>query len=96
MWDAVSGEGLRVLSGHTDRITGLAVTPDGSRLLTTSTDHTVRLWDTASGDCVAMMRADDDFRCCAWASGAPGQSAFAAGGKRGIYMFDVRNDGTVT
>ncbi|NLU76145.1 hypothetical protein HCC61_26455 [Streptomyces sp. HNM0575] len=89
LWDADNGERIHTLTGHTDRVTGLAVSPSGSRLVSTSTDHTVRLWDTASGGCVAMTRADDDFRCCAW---VPGQSAFAAGGKRGIYMFEVRQD----
>jgi WD40 repeat protein len=89
LWDTDTGERIRTLTGHTDRVTGLAAAPSGSRLVSTSTDHTVRLWDTARGDCVAMTRADDDFRCCAW---VPGQSAFAAGGKRGLYMFEVRQD----
>ncbi|WP_314176100.1 WD40 domain-containing protein [Streptomyces winkii] len=92
LWDVHSGEPMRSLAGHSDRITGLAAAPSSTRLVTTGTDRTVRLWDTATGDCVAMMRVDDELRCCAW---APGQGAFAAGGKRGLYLFDIRNDATI-
>ena len=35
----------RVLEGHTDRITSVALTPDGKWALTGSWDRTARLWD---------------------------------------------------
>ena len=38
------GEPLAVLSGHSERITGLAFSEDGTALYSTSADGTIRLW----------------------------------------------------
>jgi WD40 repeat protein len=35
--------------GHTGKVTGVAFSPDGARLLTTSGDGTVRQWDVSTG-----------------------------------------------
>jgi hypothetical protein len=39
----------RPLTGHTDAVNGVAFSPDGTLLATTSADQTVRLWDVATG-----------------------------------------------
>ena len=41
---------LTTLAGHTDALTSGAFSPDGTRILTTSHDHTARIWDTATGE----------------------------------------------
>jgi len=52
----VSGWGERtVLGGHTGGVTALAFSPDGTRVLTGSYDHTARLWDAATGEAVATL-----------------------------------------
>ncbi len=40
---------VRVLEGHTDGVTAVAVLPDGRRALSGSLDHTLRLWDLETG-----------------------------------------------
>jgi WD40 repeat protein len=39
----------RVLKGHTKHVQCVTFTPDGSRLLSASTDGTIRFWDAATG-----------------------------------------------
>ncbi|RYZ81300.1 MAG: hypothetical protein EOP04_24255, partial [Proteobacteria bacterium] len=37
------------LKGHTGTIKGLAWSPDGTILITSASDHTIRLWDWQAG-----------------------------------------------
>ena len=43
----------RLCHGHTGVILGLAVSPDGTLVATASKDRTARVWDVATGACVA-------------------------------------------
>jgi WD40 repeat protein len=45
VWDAGTGEQIAALPGHTDFIGGLALSPDGTRLISVSVDATARVWD---------------------------------------------------
>jgi WD40 repeat protein len=49
LWDADKGLEIRSLKGHTDRITSVAFSPDGKRLLTGSYDQTAKVWDAETG-----------------------------------------------
>lgn len=40
---------LRVLTGHTERVDAVAVTPDGRRAISGSGDSTLRVWDLEAG-----------------------------------------------
>jgi WD40 repeat protein len=44
LWDVVLGGELLSFSAHTNAVYGVAFSPDGLQLATTSGDHTVRLW----------------------------------------------------
>ena len=49
IWDAATGAQIHALTGHTDWVEGIAFSPDGERLASTSWDATIRLWDTGTG-----------------------------------------------
>ncbi|MCP4697748.1 MAG: CHAT domain-containing protein [Gammaproteobacteria bacterium] len=67
LWDAKSGKALTVLRGHCEEYdlknsfdtcgVGTATfSPDGSRVLTASSDKTARVWDTRRGKTLAVLR----------------------------------------
>ena len=47
---------LVTLRGHTGRVTSVAYSPDGNRVVTGSEDHTARVWDPATGTTVATLK----------------------------------------
>ena len=56
VWDLETGTELLMLSGHTDRINAIAITPDGRRAISAagrtllhSVDNTLKVWDLETG-----------------------------------------------
>ena len=49
LWNTATGESTMSLSGHTGGVTGLAFSPDGSKLASGSYDNTIRLWHPHTG-----------------------------------------------
>jgi WD40 repeat protein len=46
---------ISVLSGHTSRITTAKFSPDGNYLASSSNDHTVRIWDVETWECIKIL-----------------------------------------
>jgi WD40 repeat protein len=49
IWDAVTLQELRGLSGSTHEILALAISPDGEKVAAASQDQTIRIWDVTTG-----------------------------------------------
>jgi eukaryotic-like serine/threonine-protein kinase len=54
--DVKSGHVLHTLIGHTAEVRGLAFSPDGRRIATSSWDRTIKLWDPDTGREVFTLR----------------------------------------
>jgi TIR domain/WD domain, G-beta repeat len=53
-WSSHWGE-RKLLAGHTGTVIAVVFSPDGTSVLTGSTDNTARLWDAATGKMVATL-----------------------------------------
>ena len=50
LWDTIIGEHQATLTGHTNGIFDVVFSSDGQTLATGSSDGTIRLWDTHTGE----------------------------------------------
>ena len=50
IWDSATGRELYTLTGHTGWVMGLAYSPDGKSLASTSLDGTVKIWSLSPGN----------------------------------------------
>ncbi|TDM06546.1 MAG: hypothetical protein C4K60_18650 [Ideonella sp. MAG2] len=69
---------VQVLVGHRGEVHAVAMTPDGSRVVTGSYDGTVRLWDGRAGTLQQTLRGHGD-KVVAVAVSADGGTVFSAG-----------------
>ncbi|KAJ5889647.1 hypothetical protein N7504_010457 [Penicillium tannophilum] len=71
---------LQTLEGHSDRVTSIAWSQDGSQLASASFDHTVRIWDTATGQRILVLEGHSGI----WDT-ATGQRILVLEGHSGIW-----------
>lgn len=58
--DALADRSLMTLTGHTDCVNSVAISPDSKRIVTGSDDNTVRIWDTVTGAELATLTEHTD------------------------------------
>jgi WD40 repeat protein len=49
VWDASTGEQLHTREGHSDWVSAVQFSPDGSKLASASDDKKVIVWDASTG-----------------------------------------------
>ena len=60
IWDAASGEQLCSLTGHSGSVWSVALSKDGTRLVSGSADRTVKIWSAGSAgtfECESTLSA---------------------------------------
>lgn len=98
-WDArMDDKALMTLKGHSDTITGLAISPCGSYVLSNSMDNTMRMWDTRAyvegeRECKRFVGHSHNFeqallRC---AFNADGTRVAAGSSDSCVYVWDVED-----
>ena len=45
----------QVLQGHSGDLNSVAFSPNSEQLVTSSDDHTARLWDVLQGECIEVL-----------------------------------------
>lgn len=59
VWDLRKNSILHTMKGHSDTVTGLTLSPDGSFVLSNSMDNSLRVWDirpfAPQERCIKMM-----------------------------------------
>ncbi len=76
--DVKVGE-VRRFEGHTDKVTCVALSPDGQSVLSSSDDRTVRRWDVASGKLLQTFEGHGDYALSV-AFRPDGSTALSGGG----------------
>ena len=57
LWDLATGQELVTFAGHTAMVNGLAFSPDGKRLASSSIDGTTRVYAVDIDDLLALARS---------------------------------------
>ena len=60
VWDVTNGEMIMKLDGHTDSVTNVAFSKDGTYLATGGMDGQVRIWSVAEKKLVVALEAGDE------------------------------------
>ncbi|KAG8912948.1 hypothetical protein FRC02_005736, partial [Tulasnella sp. 418] len=56
IWGAKTGVLIRQLKGHTEEVTSVAFSPDGTQIASGSQDQTVAIWDAKTGVLIRQLK----------------------------------------
>jgi WD40 repeat protein len=78
VWESSTGQRLHKLEGHTEAVNNGAFSPDGKLIVTGSQDHTLRVWDVATGKQRLFLEGHKDD--CGGCFSPDGKRIVSAGG----------------
>jgi WD40 repeat protein len=88
LWDAHTFRPVAHWPGHTRLINAIAFDREGGRLVSASSDRTLRLWDAATGECLRVFEGHTDEVFTAVFH--PDGTRIASGGRdRAVWLWDV-------
>lgn len=96
VWDLRKGQVSFKMAGHTDTVTSLRLSPDGSNLLSNSMDNTAKIWDVkpfvAGERCLhtfegAINGSEKNLVKACWSP--DGSRVMAGSGDRNVVIWDV-------
>ncbi|KAF9524137.1 hypothetical protein CPB83DRAFT_948682 [Crepidotus variabilis] len=61
VWDASTGEELKVLDGHSHAVTSVAFSSDGKCIISGSYDQSVQMWDASTGKKLKVLNGHSDW-----------------------------------
>jgi len=67
IWDAQTGECIRILEGHADIVFSAAFNNEGSMVVLSSGDQSIRIWDVLTGVYIKVFEASSykvSFKLC--------------------------------
>ena len=65
-WDVETGEPLRAIAGHVERVTGVLYSPDGETLVSFGRDEKIHVWDSETGEFLKTLKPE--FESAPWGS----------------------------
>ncbi|KAF7348813.1 WD40 repeat-like protein [Mycena venus] len=83
---------LKVFRGHTSRVLSVAISPDGKQIVSGSEDHTVRIWDSETGEVIICSKHNDEVNAVAF---SPNGQQIVSGGGDGLRIWDSKTDALV-
>ncbi|KAI9713174.1 MAG: hypothetical protein M1820_001159 [Bogoriella megaspora] len=90
IWDPRTGKRITKFVGHTDNIRDILINKDGDKIMTASSDQTVKVWSMTAGRCMYTLTMHDASVWCLFSDDSD-LSVFYSGDKSGlIAKTDVR------
>ncbi|KAG6904418.1 hypothetical protein DXG01_010059, partial [Tephrocybe rancida] len=60
IWDALSGDLVKQLKGHTNSVRSVAFSPEGKKVVSGGSDNSVCIWDALTGDLIKELKGHTD------------------------------------
>src|SRR5262249_60773816 len=90
MWDEDAKKEPQKFEGHTDKITSIAISADGRRLVSGSLDKTVRVWDLETGRELNCLKGHT-LGVLGVDLSADGRLAISGGQDKTVRLWDVKS-----